>query len=70
MNSSRERHGVILAVDRSVLRFMVIGGLGTKNNEACLFDDGELNCTELSSNLTDFSDTPILFLVDNDYKNC
>ena len=69
LNSARFGHGVIL-VDN---KFMVIGGesltQNTLPNEACVFTDGQLSCTEQSTSLTNYKSTP-LFLVNHSYGDC
>ena len=66
MKTTREAHQVILVGDR----FMIIGGMGTKNNEACFLNNGQFNCTEFSSSLKNYAYYPILYLVNDNYKNC
>ena len=66
LNSARLGHSVILVENK----FMVIGGLGTQPNEACVLNDGQLSCTEQSTSLTNYVFTPLLFLVNNSYGNC
>ena len=67
INSARNGHEVILVGEK----VMVVGGAGTKNNEACLLMvNGHFNCTELSSNLTDYALYPILFAVAENYESC
>ena len=70
LNFSRHGHGVILVENT----FMVLGGEGLYSvdmpNEACLLSSGQFTCTQLSTNLTDYTFTPLLFLVDNAYGNC
>ena len=49
---------------------MIVGGHETDKNQACNLDNGTFNCFEFASNLTLYAYTPILFLVDDNYKNC
>ena len=51
LNSSRNGHGVILVGNT----FTIVGGEGTLRNEACLLSNGQFNCTELSTSLTNYS---------------
>ena len=66
LNSARYGHGAIL-VGNTVT---VVGGEFTKRNEACNLDDEQINCTELSSSLTNYWWYPILHPVDEDYGQC
>ena len=66
LNSPRHTHGVILVGNT----FMVVGGAGTKKNEACNLNNEQFTCTELSTSLTNYGYTPILYLVDKNYGNC
>ena len=66
LNSGRYGHGAIL-VDNT---FMVIGGGGTKPNEACLFNNGQVTCEEKTSSLYNFYQMPLLFLVSDDFELC
>ena len=66
LNSSRNGHGVILVGNT----FTIVGGEGTLRNEACLLFNGQFNCTELSTSLTNYSWRPMLYLVDENYANC
>ena len=66
LQSARSDHGVILVGSD----FMIIGGNGTKPVEACLGIGGsEIICEERDSSL-DSHLSPLLFLVDDNYKNC
>ena len=66
LTSKRRRHEAILVGER----FMIIGGFKTFKHEACLLNDGIFSCTELSSNLTGYANWPVLFPVEENYKNC
>ena len=66
MNTARQGHGVILFDDR----FLVIGGYYTKKNEVCQFDADKLTCTEFASSLSNYENTPSLFIVDIDSEPC
>ena len=66
LNASRNGHGVIL-VDN---KFMVIGGSDIRPTEACLLRNGRFNCEEKRSSLLKDFNTPILFLVDDNYQDC
>ena len=66
LNSARRSHGVILVENT----FMVIGGLGTQANEACLLNNGQFTCQEKTSSLNRYASYPLLFLVNDDYKLC
>ena len=75
LNSPRVNHGVIL-VENTI---MVIGGtdytLYYKLNsrlpiEVCLLNNGQLNCEEKTSSLTDNFHTPLLFVVSNSFGLC
>ena len=65
LNSARSAHGVILLGNT----FMVIGGKGTKSNEACHLNNVQFICEEKVSNLTNYY-RPLLFLVNEQYGNC
>ena len=69
LNSPRINLGVISVGNI----FMVVGGqtIGqpTKNNEACILENGNITCTELSTSLSGYR-SPILFLVDENIRNC
>ena len=66
MKTSREGHGVIFVGDR----FMLIGGYGTKKNEACFLKNDQFSCKQVASSLKDYVYYPILYLVDGTYKSC
>ena len=66
LNSVRRGHGVILANNK----FTVVGGDGNQKNEACLLDNEQFTCTELSSSLNGYRWWPILHLVDENYGTC
>ena len=67
INLARNGHEVISVGEK----VMVVGGAGTKYNEAfLLMVNGQFNCTELSSNLTDYALYPILFAVAENYESC
>ena len=66
INSARSAHAVTLVGEK----FIVVGGSGNYKNEACLLDNGQLNCTELSSSLDHYSHQPILFTVADNYGSC
>ena len=59
-------HAVIL-VSKT---FMVVGGDGTQKNEACLLNNGQFSCTELSSSLDSYIYYPILLSVADNFGNC
>ena len=66
LNSAREGHSAIL-IGNTVT---VLGGYGTKRNEACSIDNEQINCTYLSSGLAWYWWYPILHSVDQDYGQC
>ena len=66
LNSPREGHGVISVGNI----FTVVGGMGTQNNEACVLENEQVTCTELSSSLTDYFYWPSLYLVNDNNGNC
>ena len=66
MKTTRAYHEVILIGNR----FMLIGGDYIKKNEACQLFYHQFNCTEFSSSLQDYFSFPILYLVDDDYRDC
>lgn len=66
MKATREGHAVIMFGDR----FMIIGGIGYKKNEACLLKNGEFDCTAFTTSLTNYANMPILYLVEKYYENC
>ena len=66
MNSARYGHAVTLVNGT----FMVVGGLGNIKNEACLLNNDDFNCTELSSSLNSYVFYPILFSVTDNYAIC
>ena len=66
LNSVRRGHGVIVVNDT----FMVVGGGGDYKNEACVLNNNQFNCTELSSSLNNYGFDPILFSVADNYGNC
>ena len=66
MKSARQDHAVILFGDT----FMIVGGGGTRSNEACILKNGNFSCAEFTSSLDGYAYWPILLLVDNDYGNC
>ena len=70
LKSSRRAHEVILVGNT----FTIVGGNGngsiTKYNEACLLNNEQFTCTELSSSLTNYFYRPILYLVSDNYQNC
>ena len=65
LNSSRSGHGAISVGNI----FMVVGGWSTEKNEACILENEKITCNELSTSLSNYH-TPILFLVDENYRNC
>ena len=65
LSSPRSNHGVISVGNT----FMVVGGRSTEKNEACTLENGEITCTQLSTSLSGYLD-PILFHVDENYRNC
>ena len=65
LNSSRSGHEVISVGNI----FMVVGGWSVEKNEACILENGKITCNELSTSLSGYL-TPILFLVDENYRNC
>ena len=66
LNYGRYANGAIL-IDNTV---MVIGGVDTKPNEACLFNNGQVTCEEKTSSLDNYQYTPLLFLVSDDFELC
>ena len=68
LKSARNGHGVILIDDT----FMIIGGQGNFSNEACFLEfNGKFTCEEKVSSLDDYYFTPLMVLVNDDYKdNC
>ena len=66
MNSARSSHAVTLVNEM----FMVVGGYGNVNNEACVLNNGQFNCTELSSSLNNYVVYPLLFSVADNYGSC
>ena len=66
IKSARMGHAVILVGEK----FIVVGGEGNHNNEACLLNNYEFSCTKLSSSLTNYANSPILFSVADNYINC
>ena len=66
LNSVRKDHSVISVEEK----FIVIGGHSSPYAEECLLDNGEFRCTELQAWFFNYYISPILFLVDENYKNC
>ena len=67
INIPRRGHAVILVNET----FMVAGGYGNNKNEACQrSNNGQFNCTELSSSLFWYTSYPIVFSVTDNYGNC
>ena len=66
INSARYGHAVILIGQK----FMVVGGGQKKYNEVCMLYNGRFNCTELSSSLSSYAYSPILFSVPDSYRYC
>ena len=66
LNLARQGHGAIL-IGNTVT---VVGGEGTKKNEACHLADEQVTCTELSSSLGTYHWWPVLHLVDANYGAC
>ena len=65
LNSGRLAHGVIQVENK----FMVLGGDGTKRNEACILSNGYFTCEEKGPSLTWYN-LPLVFLVNGTYGNC
>ena len=66
INQARNGHAVTLVNET----FMVVGGFGNYKNEACVLNNDQLNCTQLSSSLFFYAYYPILFSVADNYGNC
>ena len=66
LNSARYSNGVILVEDT----FMVLGGSGRQQNEACRLKDGKFICEEKTSKLENYYNNALLFLVKDNYGNC
>ena len=66
LNLARRAHAVILVGEK----FMVVGGYGNINNEACLLDDVQFNCTKLPSSLDNYEYRPIVYHMDENYGSC
>ena len=66
MNSKRYAHGVILLEEK----IMVVGGDGKKKNEACVLNNGQFSCTKFTTLLNDYAYYPVLYVLDEDQKNC
>ena len=66
INTARSGHEVISVGEK----FMVIGGYGYNKNEACLLNNGQFYCADLSSSLEKYLDRPILFSVADNYGQC
>ena len=64
MTSGRRSHSVILVEGR----FMLIGGVQEKKNEACLLKNDEFSCTQFTSSFDYYK--PVLYLVDQNDINC
>ena len=66
LNSIRRGHQVVV-VDNT---FMVLGGGDIRHNEACTLNNDEFTCEEKTSKLNYYGHTPLVVLVDDDYRNC
>ena len=66
MNSARQGHGVILVGEKII----VVGGQGTIKNEECMFKNGKFSCTEVNADFYNYDFYPMMYLVDDNYKNC
>ena len=66
IKSARDGHAVISIGEK----FMVVGGFGRYNNEACVLKNGRFSCKVLSSSLYYYAFYPILFSVADTYGSC